>query len=211
MVCGAAGVSISMLVLAWAGPLGHWTAFLFSHRSDSQAVRPFVNVFAILGVCALSASVQPLQCALRAIVLDLCPPRQQVQAQSWVARVSGLGQILGCVAGIVYVPQADLLGAITTFRLLSIATLFAVNVCVTVTCFGIEGEPGHNSVRKLDVAASASSVMTDLFRSSNAAEKLTRRVFLIQCFSWMGWFSFLFYNTRYVGYVLGHFGATGLY
>lgn len=196
MVVGAVGITSSILVLAWTGDLAHWTAILLSSDSYAQGVKRFTEIYAVLAILGLSLAIQPLQCALRAIILDQCPARQQVQAQGWAARLSGLGQILGCIAGIVYLPGKDSRGEITTFRILAIASITAVDVSVAVTCLNIKEHAVRQALNEKVVPLSLRSILHGLFRAWTDTRRMVRRIFFVQFVAWMGWFGFMFYNTR---------------
>jgi len=206
MATGALGTMSSIIVLAWAGALGRWSVAFFAVHS-LEAAATTTKIYAVLSICTLSLSIQPLQCGLRAIVLDQCPARQQVQAQSWVARLCGIGQIAGCVAGIVYLPDEHSLGDITTFRILAVASAIAVGVTVAITCASVREEINQQDLGEKATPRSLPTVLRNLVRTFTETRGILRRVFLIQSLSWMGWFSFLFYNTRYAyahGFAFSH-------
>jgi solute carrier family 45 protein 1/2/4 len=121
-----------------------------------------------------------------------------MQAQSWATRLSGLGQIFGSLAGLSYVPGGDSLGEITTFRIIAVASIFAVDITVAITCMGV-GETTvdpaqHQTVTSFSVFAVIRKLLIAFRRTSYSI----RSVFFIRFVSWVGWFSFLFYNTRCV-------------
>ncbi|KAF2169478.1 hypothetical protein M409DRAFT_52713 [Zasmidium cellare ATCC 36951] len=196
VVVGAGGIILSILILASAGSLGSWTAALIHH--DVKIAESMAKAYAIFAICTLSLSIQPLQCGLRALALDLCPARQQVQAQSWTARLSGIGQIVGCVAGIVYYPNGDSLDDVMTFRVLSTVCIVAVSGTVVLTCLGVKELPGSRSLGKTQTQQSLTATLRNLLRSARDIGGTLGRVFLIQSLSWMGWFGFLFYNASHI-------------
>ena len=91
------------------------------------------EICVVLSVCGLSLALMPLQCALRTLPLDLCPPKQQVQVQSWVVRFVNIGHIVGSVAGLLYLPGAESLGEISTFRILSTVAVLAISLTTFLT------------------------------------------------------------------------------
>jgi solute carrier family 45 protein 1/2/4 len=133
---------VSIISLAWAGVTGHWAAALFFPAERIEAAGTITRICAVLSICMLGLAVQPLQCGLRALVLDLCPAEQQVRAQAWAVRFSGMGQILGCAAGVLGVPSTSSLGGLWTFRILSVVAILAVNITAIVTCLGVQ-EPSR--------------------------------------------------------------------
>ncbi|WPG98221.1 Hypothetical protein R9X50_00100800 [Acrodontium crateriforme] len=198
IVVGAFGVTLSILSLAWAGAMGRFSAELFVATGQEEAAKTITMLFAVLSICFLSVSVQPLQCGLRALILDLCPGDQQVQAQYWAARLTGTGQILGSVAGLVSYPTPDLGGETHTFRILAIAAVIAVNSTVAITLLGIQEQQQpmnrHHESRRFFKG----NILRYLGTTFTDCPPLMLRVFFIQSLAWMGWFAFLFYNTSFV-------------
>jgi solute carrier family 45 protein 1/2/4 len=196
---GAFGVSVSIISLAWAGGTGYWAAALFFPAERIVAAETITRTCAVLSICMLGLAVQPLQCGLRALVFDLCPAEQQVRAQAWAVRFSGMGQILGCTAGVLGVPSTSSFGELWTFRILSVVAILAVNITAIVTCLGIQ-EPSRRRLhhRQRSHRFPLHDLIRSLIRTFIEASPLMRRVLSVQLLAWMGWFTFLFYNTRFV-------------
>lgn len=154
------------------------------------------NMVAVLSICTLSLALQPLQCALRAIVIDLCPREQQVQAQGWSVRFSSFGQILGCTAGIVYRPSTDPLGAVSTFRILSGMAVMAVSTTTAWTLLTVRERSGLAIRGPRSDGFRFVFIMKTLLRTYSESSTLVRQILGIQMLAWIGWFMFLFYNTR---------------
>ena len=108
--CRRFGYEPCSFILAWAGTIGQWSSHLISYSDAGKAAWTITMAVALLSVLLLSLAVQPLQCAYRAIVLGLLPSAQQIRAQSWTAILINTGQLLGCIAGLKYVPKSDPLG-----------------------------------------------------------------------------------------------------
>lgn len=135
---GALGTTLSIMLLSWASTFGRPLAALFAKSSDLEYLKTVTTCVAILGLVALSISVQPLQCALRALLPDVCPQSQQAHAQSWTARLSSIGQVVGCSAGVLYRTGSDSSGTILTFRLMSLVAAVAVDITARGPCITIE-------------------------------------------------------------------------
>lgn len=189
---------MSILSLSWAGGIGHWIASLLFPAGHDEEARTIIIICAGVSICMLSLMLQPLQCGLRALIFDVCPARQQMKAQCWAARCSGIGQIIGCTAGLSRPLDTDTLGIVYTFRVLAITAVLAVNTTAAVTLFGVNEPLYHHLDRQESRQLSLRSVFRTLFRTLNKCSPSMLRVFLIQLLSWMGWFTFLFYNTRFV-------------
>lgn len=97
----------------------------------------------------------------------------------------------------------------TQFKVLCVLACIALTITVTVTCVTVaerdprlEGEP---PIQKAGVAA----FFVSLYKSVRRLPPQIRKVCLVQFFSWIGWFPFLFYITTYIGeiYVEPYFEA----
>ncbi len=89
-----------MILLAWLEELMKKLT-RFSYRdADDSGFRTVVIASAVFGVYILNISIQPLQMGLRTLVIENCPKSQQQQASAWVSRLTGVGNIIGYLAGI---------------------------------------------------------------------------------------------------------------
>ncbi|OBR05359.1 General alpha-glucoside permease [Colletotrichum higginsianum IMI 349063] len=105
---GALASSVSLLGLALADPFSIAFAGVFNIDSDHQGLRTTLfQIFAFAWIWLLSVSVQPLQAASRAIVVESCPDHQQAQAAAWVGRATAGSNVVGYALGAL--PFADLL------------------------------------------------------------------------------------------------------
>lgn len=91
---------------------------------------------AVASFYVLDFSLNGLQAALRALVLDLVPSEQQTAANAYLARMTNIGNIVGYGFG-----YLNLSGWIVTrwiggsqFRKLCIVAIVVLIVCITVTC-----------------------------------------------------------------------------
>lgn len=84
----------------------------------------------------LDFSLNGLQAALRALVLDMVPSDQQTGANAYLARMTNIGNIVGYGFGYINLNTSVLLRWIGggQFRKLCIVAIFSLLVSVTVTC-----------------------------------------------------------------------------
>lgn len=142
-----------------------------------------------------------VQAAIRAFIVDNAPTHQQEDANAWAGRMTGVGNIVGYIAGYVDLPKRSggYLGN-TQFKVLCIISSFALCVTVLVSISFIrERDP-----RPEGPAPSNKGVISffrQVFRSTKNLSPQIRRVCEAQFFSWISWFPFLFYMTTYIGQI----------
>lgn len=145
--------------------------------------------------------VPTVQAAIRAFIVDNAPTHQQENANAWAGRMTGVGNIVGYVAGYVDLPKhtGGILGN-TQFKVLTVIAAFSL--CGTVLLsisFIRERDPGQEGL-----ASSKKGVVSffrQVFISMKRLPPQTRRVCEAQFFSWISWFPFLFYITTYIGQI----------
>lgn len=201
ILAGACGISSSILIFAWADDLGYWTALHLSGSADDSDVRCAVSeAYVILGVCLLSLAIQPLQCALRALPLDLCTTKQQFRVYRWASISSAIGQVLGCAIGVFTFPKAGSAVASSTasFRILCVASIIAVDMTVAVTTWSLRSRQCLRESRQRVHDGRETALHVGLIGAYRNVPRAVRETFFIQSLAWTGWFNFLYYNTRYV-------------
>lgn len=142
-----------------------------------------------------------VQAAIRAFIVDNAPTHQQEDANAWAGRMTGVGNIVGYIAGYVDLPKRSggFLGN-TQFKVLCIISSVALCGTVLVSISFIrERDP------QLEGPAPSNkgiiSFLRQVFRSTKRLSPQIRRVCEAQFFSWISWFPFLFYMTTYIGQI----------
>lgn len=151
---------------------------------------------------SLNANLLPIvQAAIRAFIVDNAPTHQQEDANAWAGRMTGVGNIVGYIAGYVDLPKRSggFLGN-TQFKVLSIFSSIALCGTVLVSISFIrERDP-----RPEGPAPSNKGILSffrQVFQSTKRLRPQIRRVCEAQFFSWISWFPFLFYMTTYIGQI----------
>jgi solute carrier family 45 protein 1/2/4 len=113
-------------------------------------------------------------------------------------RMSGIGNILGYLAGNVKLPEYfPWLGG-SQFKVLCAIASFIMALTVGISCLTIhERDPTFDVAP--DVQEGVIAFFKTLFRSVRSLPSQIKRVCEVQFFAWIGWFPFLFYITTYVG------------
>jgi solute carrier family 45 protein 1/2/4 len=153
-----------------------------------------IKTLAVFWVYALNLAIQPLQAGVRAFVVDNCPAHQQVQASGWVSRFNSLGSVVFFFLGSHSLPSW--LGN-TQFRAMSIIAS-AVLAIVVPSSFMLAKDKVLSGDRKgwEKRKSETKSIFRTLVMSARSMPPRSRTVCKIQIFAWLGWFPFLYYNTR---------------
>lgn len=151
---------------------------------------------------SLNANHVPIvQAAIRAFIVDNAPTHQQEDANAWAGRMTGVGNIVGYIAGYVDLPKRSggFLGN-TQFKVLCVISSIALCGTVLVSISFIrERDP-----RPEGPAPSNRGILSffrQVIRSTKRLPPQIRRVCEAQFFSWISWFPFLFYITTYIGQI----------
>lgn len=155
-----------------------------------HTVTNIARCFSCFWICLLGINLQPLQVGLRALVVDACPHSQQNEAAAWSGRFSALGAVIA------YAVNA---WAIRTYPGRSFevqCVLVAVSLCPTIfpCLFFIPDTASPATAQRLSVVSVYCSMIESWKRNSSSA----RNICVIQSVAWLGWFPFLYYNTRFV-------------
>lgn len=198
IVGGAAATVLSLMILAWAKEIVSGFLAIFGADRDSQGVKTTTILFAVLFVYVLDFAINVIQAGIRAYIVDVAPTHQQESANAWMIRASGIGNIMGYLAGMVKLPDYLPWLGDSQFKVLCAIASFIMILTVGVSCTACqERDP------RWDGTPEAQDGLMDFFRSLiRSVRKLPlqiRRVCEVQFFAWIGWFPFLFYISTYVG------------
>lgn len=183
---GTVVIILGVMLLARASEAATALSCIFRHHSSEFPIRIFL---AILAVFAINIGIQPVQMGLRALLVDTCVPEQQAQANAWAARITGLGNIVGFLAGVIDLTQ--LLPMTDQFSALSFLTCLFLLVTIGLNCWvAIEEDP---TVLSTDSSIKGSNTFRDILKSARALPKEIKDVCFVQFVSWLGWFPFMFY------------------
>ncbi|KAI1171100.1 hypothetical protein F4777DRAFT_594151 [Nemania sp. FL0916] len=204
IMLGSFTISVSLLALAWSEMLAarivKMLAWTFSTDYTLPRLAPGIAVFSFLLLCV---AIQPLQCGLRALIFDTCSSRQQSAVNVWAARFIGIGNIFGCAAGVLDLPGYGT-NMNTRFRMLTIFTLFSINITAGITCLSCSEVKSDVEVRSMPKASHPAAVVTELLTTYTNLSNRARHILLIQFISWLAWFGFLFYSASYVSDLCAH-------
>ena len=185
---GSLLIIVATMLLAQVRGIASAVACWVGHHSAEHSIRMVLAVFAVI---CITCGIQPVQVGLRALIVDRCPPSQQLQANAWVARITGIGNIFSFLAGVTDLPSiVPALG--NQFQVLSLIMCTCLLLTTGLTCCFIR----EDSLPHLDQTVSSSNVFRkfqQIFESARTLPNDIKNVCIVQFFSWMGWFPFLFY------------------
>ncbi|TLS23002.1 uncharacterized protein PpBr36_06027 [Pyricularia pennisetigena] len=199
MLVGAIATITSLLFLAWTREIVSGVLGLFGAAPDSDGVKTTIIVVAVLWVYILDFAINTVQAAIRAFILDCAPSHQQEAANAMASRITGVGNIVGYVAGFVNLPKIVWWLGKTQFQDLCAIASIALGVTVIISCVFIqerdprlEGPPPRDQPGVL-------SFFAKIFTSMKRLPPVTKRVCQVQFCAWVGFFPMLFYTSAYIG------------
>jgi solute carrier family 45, member 1/2/4 len=192
---GAIGTILSMIFLAWLEELMKTlTRFSYGDADDGR-FGTVVIIFAAFGIYILNTSIQPLQMGLRTLVIENCPRSQQEQASAWTSRLTGVGNIIGYLAGITDLSRFAPSLFVTQFQGLCLVASVSLAIGVSMSCIAVTEKNPEEALLPTGDNSSFSSYFRQLLRTYRTMPWKIRRVCHIQFCAWMAWFPFLFYST----------------
>ncbi|RDA92249.1 hypothetical protein CP533_5695 [Ophiocordyceps camponoti-saundersi (nom. inval.)] len=198
LVGGTVGTVVSLLLLAWAREIVGGISSLFGADTGSEGVRVAVIAFAVVGIYLVDIAINTVQAALRAFVVDCAPPGQQELANSMAGRLTGVGNIIGYMAGYSNLPdRLPFLGR-TQFQILCAIACLALTVTITLSVFFIRETDPRSEGRPAVKTPGIGPFFFNLMRSVRRLPPQTKRVCRVQFCAWVGFFPLLFYSSSYI-------------
>ncbi|CAK7271349.1 hypothetical protein SEPCBS57363_004570 [Sporothrix epigloea] len=200
MLGGAAATMVSLLGLAWVKEMVALPLHaIFGVDPASEGVRIAVIVAAVLWVYILDFAINTVQAAIRAFIVDCAPAHQQESANAMASRMTGIGNIVGYVAGYMNLPAFLWWLGGTQFKDLCAIACVALSVTVLLTCVAVrERDPrleGPPPASKPGVVSFFRLIFTSIRRLPPQIFK----VCTVQFCAWVGFFPMLFYTSSYIG------------
>ncbi|KAF3482439.1 general alpha-glucoside permease [Arthroderma uncinatum] len=199
MIGGGIATVISLLALAWVREMVGGTLSFFGADTASSGVKVTIIVVATILMYCLDFSINTVQAAIRAFIVDNAPAHQQEAANAWASRLTGIGNIVGYVSGYMDLPKILPFFGNTQFKVLCVIASICLGVTLTASCLYItERDP------RLEGPAPAENpgvmaFFVQVFKSIRRLPPRVRKVCEVQLWAWVGWFPFLFYSTTYIG------------
>ncbi|KAI9146787.1 carboxylesterase type b [Paramyrothecium foliicola] len=183
IIFGSLGMAMALAGYAWAPDLG---ALILNLPSDSPSL--LVQIAVLIFFLILNISVHAVQSTLRALVVDECDAKQQVEAIGWMSRVNFATNIICYLAAASDLPTTLLLASTQLQALVNLCILIII-ASVGVTCYSITESGAQKTTH--DHQTNKGIIQTWKLISPQL-----RRIYLAQFFSWFAWFPLLVQITR---------------
>lgn len=208
LVLGTISAAICLVLFAYAEQLGQVLGDPIPDADEPISDRPRAVFVAVLAFWMLDFAINAAQGPIRALMADVLPARQHKLGNSYFALATGLGNCSGSLLG--SVPLAKYLTMFPD----DLQALYSIAAVVLITCMGItvfsvkevpiggegyeqlgQAENGYGGVERVE----ATSEQSDFFKAATVAPHPFWETFLVQCFTWFGWFTIFVYGTSWVG------------
>lgn len=199
MIGGAALTILSLLALAWARELIGGILELFGVPKDSRGTNITTTVFAVLMIYVLDFSINVIQAAIRAFIVDQAPTHQQDTANAWASRMTGVGNIVGYLFGYVDLPRYLWFFGNTQFKILCVIAGAAMIITLSITCITCPERDPRKDGPPPEQETGVFAFFKGLYHSMRKLPTQIKAICWVQFFAWIGWFPFLFYITTYIG------------
>jgi solute carrier family 45 protein 1/2/4 len=193
---GALVIICSLLALAWAGDIMYTVSWIVGSGQDHRILPTITMISAAIFVWILNFAIQPLQCGLRALIVESCPPEQIDSANAWASRVISIGSLLGYGSGFVDISRLmHTEGRHTQFKALCVLATCGLAFTVCVCCSTIrERDPNQDGPPSVELKSIIGKIK-HIYGSIFKIPPLVAMVCKVQLCSWIGWFSFMYYIT----------------
>ncbi|KAJ9662964.1 hypothetical protein H2201_005841 [Coniosporium apollinis] len=196
---GAIATIISLLILAWAKELVAGFLSLFGVDPAANGVKVSTIVCAAAMVYILDFAINVIQAGIRAFVVDCAPTHQQEDANAWIMRTTGVGNILGYLTGYINLPKIMPFFGDTQFKVLCVIACIVLATTVTISCVTVQERDARLEGEPIEQEGGVLAFFKEMYYSIKRLPPQIRRVCEVQFFAWIGWFPFLFYITTYIG------------
>ena len=191
---GALCTICSLLMLAWTKDIVHAIAWIAEVRTDHRSVQEATLMMAAVCVWILNFAIQPLQSGVRALIIDSCPPEYMDTANAWASRMISIGSLLGYSSGFVHLPSFLEFSGNSKFKALCVLATSGLVVTVSLCLLIRERDPNEDGAPEKElkgVVGKFKYIRRSVFR----LHPLVVKVMKAQFWSWIGWFSFMYYIT----------------
>ncbi|KAF3769885.1 MFS general substrate transporter, partial [Cryphonectria parasitica EP155] len=199
MLGGAVATMASLMILAWSKDIVGGFLSLFGADPASQGVKVTVIVFAVLWVYILDFSINTVQAAIRAFIVDCAPAHQQEAANAMASRITGVGNIVGYIAGYLDLPKIMWWLGDSQFKCLCAIASVALGCTVLLSMVIKERDPRLEGPKQASRQPGVFSFFIKLFTSIKRLPPQTKKVCIVQFCAWIGFFPMLFYTSSYIG------------
>lgn len=199
MVAGATATVLSLLFLAWTKEIVGGILGLCGVDLESQGAKTAIIVTAVVGIYVLDFAINTVQAAIRAFIVDCAPAHQQEAANAMASRITGVGNIVGYIAGYINLRETLWFFGNSQFKILcALASILLTATIVVSTSVIRERDPRQDPPPRGDRPGVFAFFFT-IFKSIKRLPPQIKRVCQVQFCAWVGFFPLLFYTSSYIG------------
>lgn len=185
-------LTLALLALAWVKTI---TRVCIPSTTSPEKRRLCLVAITCLLTFTVWVSVQAVQIGLRTLITDVCSHDEQAQANAWASRYSNFAAaIANLLAYVDFLPRAT--GGSHTFKDMALLATLILAMTITISCLSVREKQPH-TVTSSSVCRNR-MFLRDIWRIFFGSPSQIRTVCLVQFFSWLGWFPFLYYTVTYV-------------
>lgn len=167
-----------------------------------DAVQEVDKLVAVVSIVFMYLSINMIQPASRALILDATPPSQHSRANAWSGRMTHLGNVGGYAAGMTDLSSWKSIAWLGggQFRKCAIVSLVGATICSLVTCVSIKEEVREDSEGSAadGLVAKVREASYHIWQTMRRLPRPVRRICLVQLFAFAAWFPFLVYASEWV-------------
>lgn len=167
-----------------------------------EALQDMNKFIAVVSILFIYMSINILQPASRALILDVVPTSQHSRANAWNGRMTHIGNIGGYAAGWCDLSSWRAIAWVGggQFRKCAVLSVIGVTICSLITSIAIKEDIRESSEGSMVTGfmAKMKEAFHHIWQTARRLPRPVRRICLVQFFALMGWFPFLFYATEWV-------------
>ncbi|OAA43155.1 Major facilitator superfamily domain, general substrate transporter [Metarhizium rileyi] len=199
MVGGTIATVAGLMFLAWAREIVGGILGVFGASPKSEGVKVVTIVAAVIGVYVLDIAINTVQAAIRAFFVDCAPAHQQEEANAMASRATGIGNIIGFVAGYVNLPTYLWFLGNNQFKILCAVASIGLAITISVSTTAIQERDPRADGSGVKKTPNIVTFFFNIVKSIKRLPPQTKRVCQVQFFAWVGFFPLLFYTSSYIG------------
>lgn len=179
IVYGTLATMIFLNLLPWTSEtINLFCHFLNLNTHNTPAV-VLKMIFAVIWIWALNVAIQPVQAGIRALIVDSCPAKQQVQVSSFTSCVVIIGSAVGYGCGFLKMPKGPEVIENTQFKGLCFIASLSLGVCTSITSTAVR----ETSINQVAKDSGYGHVYREISRSISVLPPRIRRVCVVQFFT----------------------------
>ena len=199
MIGGALATVISLGGLAWTREIITGITGIFGADPKGNFVHVTILTWATVLMWILDISINTIQAAIRAFIVDNAPAHQQEAANAWASRIVGFGSVLGYLFGYIDLPHYLSSMGDTQFKILCLLAALVLGTTLAISCLAVKERDPRLEGPPKESKAGLLAFFQEVFLSIKRMPPQIRKICEIQFCHWAGWFPFLFYITTYIG------------